>query len=67
MIGGDQLWNCKINYFHINHFFAVYSGKERKSVYAASLSQDKMREGFEDTFRELAEGLVILPPENSGR
>ena len=43
MIGGDQLWNCKINYFHINHFLPFIQEKERKSVYAASLSQDKMR------------------------
>lgn len=60
MIGGDQLWNCKINYFHINHFLPFIQEKERKSVYAASLSQDKMREGFEDTFRELAEGFGYI-------
>lgn len=56
LIGGDQLWNCKINYYNKNNFLPFIREKNRKIVYAASLSQDKMREGFEEEFRELAEG-----------
>lgn len=54
--GGDQLWNCKINYFNENNFLPFLHDKNRKAVYAASLAQDSMRKGFESRFRELAEG-----------
>ena len=54
IIGGDQLWNCKINYFNRNNFLPFIEDSHRKVVYAASLAQDNMREGFEDEFRRLA-------------
>lgn len=54
--GGDQLWNCKINYFNENNFLPFIQEKNRKAVYAASLAQDTMRQGFGSRFRELAEG-----------
>lgn len=54
--GGDQLWNCKINYYNENNFLPFINDKRRKAVYAASLAQDSMRKGFETRFRELAEG-----------
>ena len=58
--GGDQLWNCKINYFNENNFLPFMKEKERKLVYAASLAQDQMRKGFEDRFRELADGFGYI-------
>lgn len=53
--GGDQLWNCKINYFNENNFLPFVAEKNRKLVYAASLAQDQMRPGLEKRFKELVE------------
>lgn len=60
IVGGDQMWNCKINYFNENNFLPFIKEKERKVVYAASLAQDNMREGFEDEFRRLASGFGYI-------
>lgn len=60
IVGGDQLWNCKINYFNENNFLPFISEKERKLVYAASLAQDTMREGFEEEFKRLASGFGYI-------
>jgi len=54
VIGGDQLWNCKINYYNANNFLPFINEPSRKVVYAASLAQDKMRSGFENEFSKLA-------------
>ena len=58
--GGDQLWNCKPIYFNENNFLPFIKEKRRKAVYAASLAQDKMREGFEEEFRQLASGFGYI-------
>lgn len=55
VIGGDQLWNCKVNYYNENNFLPFVKEKEKKVVYAASLSQDFIREDFKATFKRLAE------------
>lgn len=60
VIGGDQLWNCKINYYNENNFLPFVEEKEKKVVYAASLSQDFIREDFKRTFRKLAEGFSYV-------
>lgn len=60
IIGGDQLWNCKINYFNINNFLPFIKEKRRKLVYAASLAQDNMRKGFEKKFCQLASGFGYI-------
>ena len=60
VIGGDQLWNCKVNYYNENNFLPFVEEKEKKVVYAASLSQDFIREDFKSTFRELAEGFSYV-------
>lgn len=60
MIGGDQLWNCKINYYNENNFLPFIKEKERKVVYAASLSQDFIREDFKATFKKLAMGFGYI-------
>lgn len=56
IIGGDQLWNCKVNYYNENNFLPFILEKDRKIVYAASLSQDFIQEDFKATFKRLAEG-----------
>lgn len=55
VVGGDQLWNCKINYYNENNFLPFVKEKEKKVVYAASLSQDNIREDFKETFKRLVE------------
>lgn len=60
VIGGDQLWNCKINYYNENNFLPFVEDKSKKVVYAASLSQDHMREELKDTFKRLAEGFSYV-------
>ncbi|HIZ55601.1 MAG TPA: polysaccharide pyruvyl transferase family protein [Firmicutes bacterium] len=60
IIGGDQLWNCKINYFNINNFLPFIHERNRKVVYAASLAQDEMRKGFREEFRQLAMGFGYI-------
>ncbi|MDF2881126.1 MAG: hypothetical protein K0R54_1683 [Clostridiaceae bacterium] len=60
IIGGDQLWNCKINYYNENNFLPFIKEKEKKVVYAASIAQDKMREDLVDTFRELASDFYYI-------
>lgn len=60
VIGGDQLWNCKINYYNENNFLPFVKEKEKKVVYAASLSQDFIREDFKPTFKRLAEGFSYV-------
>ncbi len=60
LIGGDQLWNCKINYFNENNFLPFINESKRKIVYAASLAQENMRVGFEKDFTKLAEGFGYI-------
>lgn len=60
IVGGDQLWNCKINYYNPNNFLPFIHEKNRKIVYAASLAQDSMREGFEAEFCKLASGFGYI-------
>lgn len=60
IIGGDQLWNCKINYYNENNFLPFVYDKSKKVVYAASLSQDFIAEDFKPTFKRLAEGFSYV-------
>lgn len=60
IIGGDQLWNCKINYYNENNFLPFVKNREKKVVYAASIAQDKMREDLADTFKELASDFYYI-------
>lgn len=60
VIGGDQLWNYKINYFNRNNFLPFVKEANRKIVYAASLAQDEMRPGFEQEFKQLVEGFGFI-------
>lgn len=60
LIGGDQLWNCKVNYYNENNFLPFIHEKSRKLVYAASLAQDNMRAGFEKEFGRLASGFGYI-------
>lgn len=68
VIGGDQLWNYKKEYFCIYNFLPFIEEKYRKVAYAASLSQDFMREGFAEEFRSLVEGFgYVTTREERGR
>lgn len=54
VIGGDQLWNCKKNYYNENNFLPFICESKRKVVYAASLSLNYLPKEVESTFRHLA-------------
>jgi predicted transcriptional regulator len=60
VIGGDQLWNCKVNYYNENNFLPFVSDTRKKVVYAASLAQDNMREDFVSKFKELSENFSYV-------
>lgn len=54
VIGGDQLWNTKINYYNQNYFLPFIEEEKKKVVYAASISQPDIRKDLLPTFKELA-------------
>ncbi len=60
VIGGDQLWNCKINYYNENNFLPFVHDKKKKVVYAASIAQDNIREDLVNRFKELTEDFSYI-------
>lgn len=60
MIGGDQLWNYKENYLCRNNFLPFVKERSKKIVYAASLSQDNMREDFRDEFKRYVDQFFYI-------
>lgn len=53
IIGGDQLWNCKKNYFNKNNFLPFIKQTDKKVVYAASIAQEKIPDDLIDMYKKL--------------
>ena len=54
VIGGDQLWNCKVNYYNRNNFLPFIEEERRKVVYAASLALSELPPENAEAFKTLA-------------
>jgi|GEM_PF-982513 len=54
VIGGDQLWNTKINYYNEVNFLPFIKEPNKKVVYAASIAQETIRPEILNRFTELA-------------
>ncbi len=50
VIGGDQLWNTKVNYYNENNFLPFIQDSSKKIVYAASIAQETVRPDIREDF-----------------
>ncbi len=60
IIGGDQLWNTKRHYYNRNNFLPFIKEPERKKVYAASISQEYIRNDIKEQFKNDIESFSFI-------